>query len=214
MYRIITWAVGLCSLPSTLIPSGEQKEPWVLALAGSTGPYKVRSRSGDLSFCHLSELTAKPSDAGETSRWNITGAAGVDCRVCLGSLSDLFIRSCAPQSPVFLHMIHGSSCCISAACMWAEASHLPHPDQETRRTVSHPTGLLGSSIAQMCSGAKTCFLCEISTSLTFSVCIIHEAEGRCWLSVAENLKLMEISASPTAKKPSVEEEPSTVPDAR
>lgn len=116
MYHIITWAVGLCSLLSTLISSGEQKEYWVLVLTGSTAPYKVSRHSCDLSFCHLSELTVKPSDDGVTSRWNITGAAGVDWRVCSGSLSDLSVRSSALQSPVFLQMIYVSSHCVSTAC--------------------------------------------------------------------------------------------------
>lgn len=46
----------------------EQKEYWVLVLTGNTGPYKVCSHSCDLSFCHLSELTVKPSVDGVTSR--------------------------------------------------------------------------------------------------------------------------------------------------
>lgn len=109
MYRIITCAAGLCSLPSPLISSGEQKEYWVLVLTGNTGPYKVCSHSCDLSFCHFSELTVKPSVEGVTSRWNITGAAEIDCRVCFGSFSDL-----GSYAPVFLHMIYVSSYCISA----------------------------------------------------------------------------------------------------
>lgn len=210
MYRIITWAVGLCSLPSTLIPSGEQKEPWVLALAGSTGPYKVHSRSGDLSFCHLSELTVKPSDAGETSRWNITGAAGVDCRVFLGSLSDLFYQElCSSESSIPPHDLWKLLlylCCLHVSRRVSPSS--PGPGNTTYGQPSDgAAGLFNSS--DVVQGLKHAFC------VTSRVFIMHEGEGRCWLSeVAENLKLMEICTSPTAKKPSVEEEPSTVPDAR
>lgn len=102
IYRVITWEVGLCSLPSTLISSGEQKEYWALMLTGSTGSYKVCSHGCDLFSPHLSELTVKPSDDGVTSRWNITGAAGVDCGVCSGFRS--FCQEfCSSESSIPAH---------------------------------------------------------------------------------------------------------------